>query len=63
MTYTKYFFLTVTADYKALKLLMARKSSDNEVIKQFGGRGMDTEFCIYCLAIRVRKNVKKISKT
>ncbi|KAK3715351.1 hypothetical protein QZH41_010173, partial [Actinostola sp. cb2023] len=43
---------TVTADYKALSLLMVKKGDDADDY-HLGGKGMDTEFCIYCLTIRV----------
>ncbi|KAK3754733.1 hypothetical protein QZH41_019374 [Actinostola sp. cb2023] len=40
---------SVTADYKALSLLMKKKCDENF---KLGGKGMDTEFCLYCVAIR-----------
>ncbi|KAK3743268.1 hypothetical protein QZH41_016128 [Actinostola sp. cb2023] len=44
-------FSVTTADYKALCLLMKKKMEDNDNFK-IGGRGLDTDCCIYCLAIR-----------
>jgi len=46
--------MTVTLDYKALVMLMKRKSgdgeSDAEVLCQ---KGLDTECCVFCKVIRV----------
>ncbi|KAK3751564.1 hypothetical protein QZH41_017778, partial [Actinostola sp. cb2023] len=42
---------TVTADYKALCLLMKKKDDDDDNFK-IGGKGVNVECCIYCLAIR-----------
>lgn len=46
----------MTADYKALCMLMKKKqdeSADECNEWTLGGKGLDTEFCIYCLAVRV----------
>ena len=50
------FFMTVTLDYKALIMLIKRKSEDNESDEEMEGlcqRGLDTECCMFCKVIRV----------
>lgn len=43
--------MVVTADYKAACMMMKRKGCEDEAC--LGGKGMDKEFCIYCLAIKL----------
>ena len=48
--------MTVTLDYKALIMLIKRKSKDNESDEEMEGlcqRGLDTECCVFCKVIRV----------
>lgn len=49
-----FYAILVTLDYKTLTLLSVKK--DNLEF-QFGGRGINVEFCFICNAIRVSANV------
>jgi hypothetical protein len=44
-------YLAVTLDYKGLVLLLAKPDDEDF---ELGGRGFNVEFCIFCMAIRVR---------
>lgn len=49
-------FMTVTLDYKALIMLIKRKTEENESDDEGDGlcqRGLDTECCVFCKVIRV----------
>lgn len=48
--------MTVTLDYKALIMLIKRKTEENESDDEGDGlcqRGLDTECCVFCKVIRV----------
>lgn len=45
------FYFIVTLDYKGLLLILARLEDEDFIL---GGQGLAVEFCIFCMALRVR---------